>query len=203
MTAQPLVPVFDIGGVLLDWNPRYLYRKLFTDEAAMEHFLTTVCTSEWNLQQDAGRTWAEGISELCGRFPEQAELIRCYDTRWEEMIPRVFEGTVELLQQLKRRGPVYAITNFSAEKFAYSKTRWPFLTSFDGCVVSGECRMIKPEPAIYRHLCQQYGLEPARCLFIDDVQKNVDGARAVGMQAVRFESPEQLRAELAARGMLA
>ncbi|HET8729185.1 MAG TPA: HAD family phosphatase [Alphaproteobacteria bacterium] len=202
MTAQPLVPVFDIGGVFLDWNPRHLYRKLFEDEAAMEHFLETVCSPDWNLQQDAGRSWAEAVAELTERFPDHAEMIGYYDTRWEEMIPRIFHGTVGILEELQARGPVYAITNFSVEKFAHAKTLWPFLASFDGCVVSGECRLLKPDAAIYRRLCDEYGLAPERCLFIDDVQKNVEGARAVGMQAVRFESPEQLRADLVVRGML-
>src|SRR3546814_4965189 len=106
MTTKQLVPVFDIGGVFLGWNPRHLYRKLFDDEAAMEHFLATVCTSEWNLLQDAGRGWAEAVEELTGRFPEHAELIDCYDTRWEEMIPRIFEGTGAILEELQDSGPV-------------------------------------------------------------------------------------------------
>lgn len=202
MTGQPLVPVFDVGGVFLDWDPRHLYRKLFDDEQAMEHFLATVCTPDWNVQQDAGRPWAEAVAELTGRFPEHAELIGYYDSRWEEMVPRIFDGTVAILRELQARGPVYAITNFSTEKFAHAKSLWPFLASFDGCIVSGECRLLKPDRAIFDLLCRTYDLDPARCLFIDDVQKNVDGARAAGMQAVRFEGPEQLRAELIARGML-
>lgn len=202
MNKQSLVPVFDVGGVFLDWNPRYLYRKLFTDEAQMEHFLSTVCTPEWNLLQDGGRTWAEAVAELTAQFPEHAELIGYYDTRWEEMIPRIFDGTVEILRELQARGPVYAITNFSAEKFRRAKELWPFLAEFDGCIVSGECRLLKPDPAIYRLLCDRYGLDAGRCLFIDDVAHNVEGARAVGMQAVQFQSPEQLREELARLGML-
>lgn len=202
MPAQPLIPVFDVGGVFLDWNPRHLYRKLFEDEAAMEHFLTNVCTSDWNLQQDGGRPWADAIAERMAAFPDHAEMIGFYDTRWPEMIDSIYHGTVDILKELQARGPVYAITNFSAEKFDHARRLWPFLASFDGCVVSGEVKLLKPDAAIFRRLCDDHGLNPARCLFIDDVQKNVDGAIAAGMQAVRFESPEQLRRDLETRGML-
>lgn len=202
MPAQPLIPVFDVGGVFLDWNPRHLYRKLFTDEAAMEHFLANVCTPDWNLQQDAGRPWADAIAERVASFPDHAEMIGHYDTRWPEMIDAIYHGTVDILKELQARGPVYAITNFSVEKFDHAKRLWPFLASFDGCVVSGEVKLLKPDAAIFRRLCDDHDLDPARCLFIDDVQKNVDGAIAAGMQAVRFESPEQLRRDLEARGML-
>lgn len=203
MRGSPCVPVFDIGGVLLDWNPRHLYRKLFADEAAMERFLATVCTPLWNLSLDAGKPFAQGVAELVARFPEQAELIRAFDERWQEMVPRAFDDTVALLGELRARGRrLYAITNFSAEKLALERQRWPFLSWFDGMVVSGEVGLVKPGAAIYRCLLSGYGLAAGDCLYIDDAEINVAGARAVGMHAVRFETAARLRAELEAAGLL-
>lgn len=197
------IPVFDIGGVLLDWNPRHLYRKLFEDEAAMEAFLATVCTPEWNRRMDGGLTFAEGIAECIGRFPGHARMIRAYRDRWAEMIPAAVDGTVAILEELRSDGrKLYAITNFAAETFAIARERWRFLDWFDGIVVSGEIRALKPQPAIYRHLLERYGLAAGDCLFIDDVQENVDGAVAVGMQAVRFENAAKLRADLKAHGLI-
>ncbi len=201
--AAPPVPVFDVGGVLLDWNPRHLYRKIFDDESAMETFLATVCTPAWNVQMDAGKTFDEGVAELVALHPEHESLIRAYHERWQEMIPRAVEGTVALLTELRARHPaIYAITNFSAEKFALEQARWPFLTWFDGIVVSAHERVIKPDPEIYRRLLDRYGLEAGGCLFIDDSPANVEAARAVGMQAVPFTSPDALRADLQAGGLL-
>ena len=145
MAAQPSIPVFDVGGVLLDWNPRYLYRKLIPDEAEMEAFLATVCAADWNLAQDAGRSWADAVAERTRQFPEQAALIRAYDERWQEMVPRAFDDTVAILDELKRAGRrLYSITNFSAEKFALEREVWPFLNWFDGIVVSGEIGRLCP-----------------------------------------------------------
>ncbi len=203
MAAQPSVPVFDVGGVLLDWNPRYLYRKLITDEAEMEAFLATVCAPDWNLAQDAGRSWADAVAERTRQFPEQAALIRAYDERWQEMVPRAFDDTVAILEELKRAGRrLYSITNFSAEKFDLEREIWPFLNWFDGIVVSGEIGQVKPHPAIYQRLLETYDLDAGDCLFIDDVQANVDGARAVGMHAHLFIGAEGLRQALMECGML-
>lgn len=203
MQQSPSIAVFDVGGVLLDWNPRHLYRKMFDDADAMEHFLTTVCTREWNLQLDAGRGYANGIAELVERFPDQADLIRAYDERWPEMVAGVIEGTVEILETLQAGyRPVYAITNFSAEKFALSRALWPFLDAFDGVVVSGEVKALKPQPEIFRILFERHDLTPSDCLFIDDVPANVAGAEAVGMHGHHFTSPERLRRDLEAVGIL-
>ncbi len=200
-----LIPVFDIGGVLLDWDPRYLYRTLFAgDTVAMEAFLATVCPPEWNRTLDAGIPFAAAIEERVARFPDHAALIRAYRERWPEMIPRAFDDTVAVLSELKESGArLYAITNFAAETFALARHRWPFLGWFDGIVVSGEERVLKPEPAIYRCLIERYGLDAGSCLFIDDVPANVAGARAVGMQAVEFTGAARLRRDLAAAGLLA
>lgn len=207
MTASPdrtpSVVVFDIGGVLIQWDPRHLYRKLFEDEAAMEHFLATVCTHDWNFRQDLGRTWDEAVAELTARHPDQAERIAAYHLRWEEMVPGPMPGSPEILEALKRRGiPLYAITNFSAEKLPLMQRRYDFLNRFDGMVVSAEVGLAKPDPAIYRRLLDDHGLEAADTVFIDDVARNVEAARAVGMHAVQFTSAERLRADLERFGLL-
>lgn len=203
MTAQPSIPVFDVGAVLIDWNPRYLYRKLFDDEAAMETFLATVCTPAWNLEMDAGRPWDEAIAELVARFPDQAPLIRAFRDRWPEMVSGPLDDTVDILAALKAAGrPLYAITNFSAEKFAFERARRHFFAWFDGIVVSGEIGCIKPAPEIYHRLLDTHGLDAADCLFIDDTPANVEGARAVGMHVHHFTGAAGLRAALEACGML-
>ena len=203
MQRSPSIAVFDVGGVLLDWDPRHLYRKMFDDAGAMEHFLATVCTHEWNLQLDAGRGFADGVAELVERFPDQADLIRAYDDRWPEMIAGVIEGAVRILRTLQESGrPVFAITNFPAEKFALARQLWPFLDAFDGVVVSGEVKTLKPRPEIFQILFERHDLTPAECLFIDDVPANVAGAEAVGMHGHHFTSPQRLRADLEAAGIL-
>ncbi|UEM05115.1 HAD family phosphatase [Skermanella rosea] len=203
-SADPSIAVFDIGGVLIDWNPRYLYRKLFAeDTAAMEEFLATVCTPDWNLQQDAGRPWKEAVEELSARHPEKAELIAAYDLEWDEMVPGPIPDTADIVWDLKRRGQkVYCITNFSVDKLDRARRRFDVLNAFDGIVVSGEVRLLKPDPAIYRRLLDDHGLSAGDTLFIDDVEKNVEGARHVGMHAVRFTDAESLRRDLACYGML-
>lgn len=200
--SRPTV-VFDIGAVLLEWNPRHLYRKLFADEATMEAFLAEVCTHDWNLSMDGGTPFPEGIAAKVAEFPQHEPLIRAFDERWEEMVPHVIDGTVEILKGLKERGDkVYAITNFSAEKFALALTKWPFLGWFDGVIVSAHEKLLKPDARIYRLLESRFGLTLADCIFIDDNPDNVVGARAVGMRAIRFESPEQARRELTEMGAL-
>lgn len=196
--------VFDLGGVLIDWDPRHLYRKLFPgDEAAMEAFLATVCTQEWNEEQDSGRSWDEAVAVLCRTHPRHRDLIAAYHYRWEEMLGGEISGTVDILAELRaRQMPLYALTNWSAEKFPIARDRFPFLAWFRAIVVSGEIAMRKPEPRIFRHLLARHGLEAERTLFIDDSARNVTAARAEGMQAVQFTSPEALRAQLTARGLV-
>ncbi|WP_373505909.1 HAD family hydrolase [Aestuariivirga sp.] len=195
--------VFDIGNVLLHWDPRALYRKVFASEAEVDWFLANVCTSAWNLEQDKGRSFADAVAEATARHPEHAEAIAAYDTRWPETLTHVIEGTVEILEDLKQQGtPLYAITNWHQDKFRETKARYGFLCHFRDIVVSGDERLIKPDPAIYRLLLDRNGLEAGQCLFIDDSAKNVAGAEAVGMKAHHFTSPDALRAELAAMGIL-
>jgi len=196
--------VFDLGGVLIDWNPRYLYRSLFDDEAEMEAFLRDICSPAWNLEQDRGRPFAEAIKLLCAEFPGYASHIAAYFERWHEMLRGPIEGTVEILRELRETGRVrlFALTNWSAETFHHAEKRFPFLGWFEGIVVSGREGLVKPDPAFYRLLTDRYALEPGHCLFIDDVERNVEGALAAGMQAVRFESPAALRRELQERCVL-
>jgi 2-haloacid dehalogenase len=192
--------VFDLGGVLIDWDPRYLYRKLLADEAAVEEFLATVCTPEWNAEQDRGRPFAEGIAELVERHPAHGAAITAYHERWPEMLGGEVPGSVEVLAELRGAGvPLYALTNWSAETFGVARERFGFLEWFEGVLVSGEERLIKPDPRIFRLLLDRFGLDPASTVFVDDSEANVAAARELGLDAVRFTGPERLRRELAAR----
>lgn len=196
--------VFDLGGVLIDWDPRHLYRKLFDDEAEMEAFLRDVCSPAWNLEQDRGRALAEATALLSERHPHEAERIAAYYGRWPEMLGGPVAESVAILEELHRRAEVrlLALTNWSAETFPYATANFPFLARFEGIVVSGQERLVKPDAAIFRLLLERYGLEAARTLFIDDSRRNVEGAREAGLDGVVFENAASLRAGLARRGLL-
>jgi len=195
--------VFDLGGVLIDWDPRHLYRKLIPEEAAMERFLDEVCNDAWNVRQDAGRTIDEAVAERVTLYPDHTPLIEAYYDRWLEMVPGAIDGTVEILAELKALGtPLYALTNFSRETFPLATERFEFFGWFEGVVVSGRVGVIKPDRRIYDLLFTTFDIAPSTALFIDDRQDNVDGAKAAGMDAVRFSSPERLRADLRERGIL-
>jgi 2-haloacid dehalogenase len=196
--------VFDLGGVLLDWDPRYLYRKLFDgDDAAMERFLTDVCSPEWHAAHDLGRNVAQACRELAARHPDQAGLISAWAERSEEMVAGPIAGSVAILADLKRRGvPCYALSNMEAETFPRRLRRFGFLRWFDGHVISGLEGVAKPDPRIYRLLLRRYELPAAQVLFIDDRADNVAAARAAGMRALRFVSPPVLRAQLESLGLL-
>jgi 2-haloacid dehalogenase len=198
------IVVFDLGGVLVDWNPRYVYRELFEgDEEKVEWFLSNICTAAWNEQQDAGRSFADAVCVLAGEYPEHELLIRAYYDRWEDMIGGAIEQTVQLLAELKQRGvSLFALTNWSAESFPIARRRFPFFDWFDGIVVSGDVRMIKPDPQIYHHLVTTHKVQPQEAVFIDDNLRNVETARQLGFHGVHFVSPAQLRAELEALGFL-
>lgn len=195
--------VFDLGGVLIDWDPRYLYRRLLTSEDEVERLLGEVCTPEWNRAQDAGRSWAEAVETLTARHPDQAGLIAAYRDRWAEMIAGPFESTVQVLADLRRAGvALYALTNWSAEMFPVAQRRFDFLSWFEHIVVSGHERLVKPDPRIYRLLAQRHGLNLQHAVFIDDTPANVVAARELGMLGLDFVDAEQLRADLAAHGLL-
>ena len=195
--AGPRIVVFDIGNVLVDWNPRFLYRTIFADEAEMEWFLGHVCTPAWNIEQDRGRSFAEAVAILVAEDPRHEAAIRAFDERWTETISGPIAESVAILESLRRQGvPDYAITNFSHEKFAIAKERFPFLAQFKGTIVSGEEKLLKPDPAIYRLLLDRHGLDAADCVFIDDSAANVEGARSVGMHALHFTAPSRLADDL-------
>ena len=188
------VPVFDIGGVLIDWDPRHLYRQIFDDSDAMEHFLATVCTPAWNLQMDAGRRFADAVAELTDVHPEQADLIEAFDARWIETVRGPIDESVAVLTDLKAAGhKVYAITNFSAEKFPIARSHWPFLNLFDGVLVSGEVGLIKPDPAIYQLFAETFDLPLETCSFVDDNVANVTAATELGMTGHRFTDGVAMR----------
>ncbi|MBV8937551.1 MAG: HAD family phosphatase, partial [Alphaproteobacteria bacterium] len=167
------VVVFDLGGVLIDWDPRHLYCKLIEDEAAMERFLATVCTHEWNRCQDAGRSFAEGARLLKAEHPEAAELIDAYGTRFDEMIAGPIAGSVQILAELRERGiPLYGLTNWSAETYPAAFERFEFLRWFRGILVSGEVGLIKPDPRIFAVLIERVGIDPQHAVYVDDDEAN-------------------------------
>jgi 2-haloacid dehalogenase len=198
------VAVFDLGGVLVDWNPRYLYRTLFAgDDAAMERFLAEVCTPAWNDQQDRGRPWAEACALLVRDHPDKRDLIEAWPSRFDETMAGPIAGTVDVLAELRERGvPLYALSNWSAETFPRALARFEFLHWFRGTVISGALRIAKPDAAIYRHLLDTYQLRAEDTVFIDDAPRNVVAATALGMHAVRFTDPPALRASLVDLGLL-
>jgi len=203
-TGRARAVVFDLGGVLLDWNPRYLYRKLFGgDDAAMERFLAEVCTMEWHHAHDLGVPPERNVTALAQQHPDQADLIWAWSRRSEEMIRGPIDGSVRLLEELTARGvPCYGLTNMERETYPLRQQRFPFLSWFDGTVVSGFEGVAKPDPAIFELLLDRFDLDPATTLFIDDSPVNVEAARRVGIQAVEFESPERLRCRLEDAGLL-
>lgn len=194
--------VFDLGGVLVDWNPRHLYRKLFDDRQAMEDFLGRICTPAWHGETDRGRPMAEGVRLLVAEHPEMAPFIEAYEARWPEMFKGAIEGTVAIVRELKAAGyPLYALTNFPADKFDEFETSFDFVRAFDGILVSGRERLIKPDPRIYRLMLERFGLQAEETLFIDDMPANVDAARDIGLHATHFQSPDQLRGALDRQGL--
>jgi 2-haloacid dehalogenase len=198
------VAVFDLGGVLIDWNPRYLYRKLFKgNEAAMEHFLATVCSSSWNSQQDAGRPFSEACASLKLQHPHHADLIDAWIQRQPEMVTGAIDGTVDILAELRaRQVPLYALSNWSAETFPLSLKRFEFLHWFQGILLSGEVRLLKPDPRIFELFFETHKVDPADTVYIDDLKPNVDAATALGMHGVLFTDPAALRKELQQLGLL-
>lgn len=192
--------VFDVGNVLIEWDPRHLYRRMFThpdatpDEARVTWFLTEVCPPRWNVAQDLGRPIAEAEAEAIARHPDMAPAIRSFYGRFQSMIPGAIAGTVRVLEALKASGmPVHGLTNFSAETFASTRRRFGFLNQFDTVVVSGEEGVIKPDRRIYEILIERAGLDPARTAFVDDSTANIEAARALGFQVHLFEGPDGFR----------
>jgi len=196
--------IFDLGGVLIDWNPRHLYRKIFKTEEEMEWFLQHVCTNDWNEKQDGGRSFEEATSELLIKFPEHENPIRAWYNRWEETVNGSIAGTVEILSQIResKKFRLYALTNWSEQTFPWALKNFDFLHWFEGIVVSGHEKTRKPFPEFYQILLDRYKIDPAKSIFIDDVPRNILGGQAVGIAGVHFQSPSQLKLELRKLGVL-
>jgi 2-haloacid dehalogenase len=190
--------IFDLGGVLIDWNPRYLYRKIFNTEEEINWFLENVCTAEWNDEQDAGRSFEEATNELVAKFPDHEVAIRAWYSRWQETIGGRIHETVDLLTEIKesKKYKLYALTNWSAETFPWALENFEFLHWFDGIVVSGVEKSRKPFSEFYQILFDRYQINPAQAIFIDDNHKNVLGAEAVGLPTIHFQNAAQARLEL-------
>jgi len=202
-TPSRSIVVFDLGGVLIDWNPRYLYRKLIADEAAMEDFLATVCTQDWNERQDAGRSFAEAATLLKAQHADKAHLIDAFGARFDEMMAGPIAGSVDILGELRASGvKLYGLTNWSAETYPLALRRFDFLSWFRGVLVSGEVGLIKPDPDFYRLLFERFAIPPEEAVYIDDNPRNAAAATALGMHGIPFTEPETLRRELGSLGLL-
>lgn len=196
--------VFDLGGVLVDWDPRHLYRQLLDSDAEVDAFLDEVGFADWNHAMDAGEgTWAESVAELCARFPHRTELLAAYPRRFGETLAGPIQGSVDVLHALHRRGtPLYALTNWSAETFPVARSRFEFLQLFAGILVSGEERVAKPDPAVFALLVDRFGLEPSSTVFVDDRQVNVEAAEQAGLRGLLFTDPATLSRDLSRLGLL-
>jgi 2-haloacid dehalogenase len=203
-TRKHPIIIFDLGGVLLDWDPRHLLRKLFPDnKEEMDHFLEVVCPQEWNINQDKGYPFPRAIRERQQLFPEYGEIIQAYYDRWEEMVAGQIQGTVDIMAELRKVGyPLYALSNWSSEMFNRIRGQFEFLDWFDDMVISSEVKMVKPHREIFDLLLSRIQGRAEDCLFIDDHAVNTDAAEALGFQTILFKSPEQLKKELAARGLM-
>jgi len=194
--------VFDVGGVLVDWDPRYLYRSMIPDEAQMELFLAEVCTTQWHAQHDLGVSYQDTIPVLVQAHPEWADEIRAWSERFLEMYGGIFDGTVALLEDLHRRQVrLVASTNWGAESWALAKARYEFLGWFDGALVSGEVGIAKPDPAFFDLLVQTFGLDPPSTLYIEDNLTNLGAAAERGFVTHPFVSPAALADELRRHGL--
>lgn len=203
MTNPARSIIFDFGNVLSIWDPHQLYRGFFPNAQAVDAFLQEVNFSAWNLEQDRGRPFAEGVEVLSAQFPHYSHLIRAYDERWEDSVVGAIEGTVQIVQQLVRaQYPLYILSNFSVEKFPLMRRRYKFLELFDDIIISGEHRLIKPDPAIYELTLKRIGRAASDCVFIDDSLHNLETARRLGFEVIHYQSPAQLGSELRRLGIL-
>ncbi|TAH04532.1 MAG: HAD family phosphatase [Sphingobacteriales bacterium] len=195
--------IFDLGGVLIDWNPDYLYKTIFDSEEEMRWFYDNICTPDWNEEQDAGRDLHEGTEILVKKFPEHEHNIRAYYSRWEEMLNGPIHDTVEIFKELKASNfyQILALTNWSHQTFPIALERFDFLHWFDGKVVSGEEKTRKPFLDIYEMVINRFNVDPASAVYIDDNVRNLVPARELGMAAIHFKNPAQLREELKALGV--
>ena len=196
--------IFDLGGVLIDWNPKYLYKKIFHNENDLHYFLENICTSSWNQEQDAGYPLAQATDELADKYPEYDAEIRAYYGRWQEMLGGYNEQCVAILKNLHQQQHcrLLALTNWSGETFHIAKTMYPFLNLFEGIVVSGDEKIKKPDPRIYEILIERYGIQPDMSIFVDDTKINTETATNLGFQTIHFLSANQLLEELQKWGLM-
>ncbi|WP_035060240.1 HAD family hydrolase [Andreprevotia chitinilytica] len=206
-TDTQTIVVFDLGGVLFDWNPEYLFRELIADEAERKWFLAEVCNGEWNIQQDAGRSLADATAALSAKYPDHAHLIAAFYDRWTEMLRGTLDEGMAIFEALETNDvPVYALTNWSAETFPYAWDNYPFMRRFKDVLVSGHEKLIKPDARIYQLMLERIrkhhpGAQPEQLVFIDDVLKNVDAARALGWRAIHHTDPAATATQLRAWGL--
>jgi 2-haloacid dehalogenase len=197
MNSEKKTIVFDFGGVLIDWNPRHLYEKMFHDKNEMEWFLENVCSDKWNLMHDKGAKFSESIPVLQAQYPQYNKEIESYYSRWPEMIGGKIEGSIEILQELQAKGyAVYGLTNWARETFDIVYDEYEFFRKLDGIVVSADEKLLKPDPELFKVLINRYNLKPESCVFIDDNLHNYEAAKEMGFISIRFTSPEDLRVAL-------
>lgn len=197
--------VFDLGGVLVDWDPRYLLRKVMPGrEAEMEAILSDVLNHDWNLERDTGDSWPEAMARAAAEHPQWADVFRAYDERWGETLGGSHEDTVAILRELDARGvQLYALSNWSAHTFPHAEEKFDWLKCFDGVIVSGRVKLVKPKPEIFHHLLDTYGLAASDVFFVDDFEPNILAARQLGIYAHHFRAADALREDLHAHGLLA
>jgi 2-haloacid dehalogenase len=195
--------IFDLGGILVDWNPKYLYEKIFDTQEEVKWFLNNVCTSDWNIEQDGGRTIEEANSLKIAEFPEYEDEIKLFYNRWEEMFTGAIEKSVEIQQELINNPNyrVYALTNWSAEKWEKGKELFPFFNDFEGVIVSGQENMRKPHDEIYQLILDRFSINPKTTVFIDDNLENTIASTRNGIESIRFKSPQQLKRDLLKLGV--
>ncbi|HSL29714.1 MAG TPA: HAD family phosphatase [Anaerolineales bacterium] len=198
MNSQIKVIIFDFGNVLLEWDPRFVYRRFFpNDSEGMERFLHEVSFMDWNLLQDKGRPFAEGVAALSKQFPHYSHLIQAYHDHWIDSLGEAISGTVNILKELKRGGyPLYGLSNWSAETFPKARQRHEFFSLLDDMIISGEVGHVKPDPEIFQLLLNKIGRPAQQCLFIDDSLPNIHQAQRMGFATIHFQSPEHLKASL-------
>ena len=189
--------LFDLGGVFFDWDPKYFFENIFSDSANLEHFLSSVCNDEWNIQQDAGRTIKEAEEELIPKFPQYKEQIKLYYPNHRRMIKEVFSESIDILSELKERNySSYVLSNWSAETFVGMTDDYPFLKHFDGLLISGEVQLVKPNPRIYELAMQRFNLELKETVFIDDRLENVQAAKKLGFKIIHLVNPKDIRKKI-------
>lgn len=197
--------IFDLGNVLIDWNPQHVFNETYFDSVEKrDYFLSHICTMDWNEQQDAGRSIVEATQELIEKFPDWEKSIRDYYGRWTEMLGGPIPRSIEIFRLLKESGnyKLYALTNWQAGLFDIALVRYDFLHWFDGRVVSGEEKMRKPAPEFYTLLLNRYSVNAAEALFIDDNVRNIKAAEALGINSIHFKNAEELYQQLTALAIL-